>query len=192
MAIKDMQTLLEEGHIAGPLDGSELLLIEQGGFSKVLTVEALYQYLSGRCGCSGGGGDCTPTTVPMLGDQSDPTGVTSSNTVTLTYSYNGGPAATVQFAGMETQSDLLLWITEAINLDSGMDLIDAGEGMTAPYSVGYGSDRNALRGGDGSAEAAPADLVLSLTPGADYDAVAILFGEAITVHSCGPEVWPGF
>lgn len=140
----------------------------------------------------GGGGDCTPTTVPMLGTVSDPTGLTSASTATITYSYNGGPAATVQFAGAKTQSALLLAMTEAINLDSGMGLIDAGYGMTAPYSIGYGSNRNALRGADGSAEAAPADLVLSLTTGADHDAVAILFGEAITVHSCGPQVWPGF
>ena len=130
--------------------------------------------------------------IQIVGTGSDPTGLTSSSTVSITYSYADGPAATVQFAGAETKSALLLAMTEAINLDSGLDLIDAGDGMTAPYSIGYGSDRNALRGGDGSATAAPADLVLSLTPGADYDAVAILFGEAITVHSCGPQDWPGF
>lgn len=95
----------------------------------------------------------------------------------------------MQFAGAGTQSALLLAMTVAINLDSGLDLIDAGDGMTAPYSVGYFS-RHDIAGGDGSVSAEPADLVLSLTPAADHDAVAILFGEAITVHSCGPQVWP--
>ncbi len=41
MAIKDLQTLYEEGHVATTLDGSELLLIEQGGLSKVVTVGTL-------------------------------------------------------------------------------------------------------------------------------------------------------
>ena len=144
-----------------------------------------------ECAGGGGGGDCTPTTVHMLGTVSDPTGLTSASTATITYSYNGGPAATVQFAGAKTQSYLLLAMADAINLDAGMDLIDAGSGMTAPYSIGYGEKRDRIMGADGSAEANPADLVLSLTPGAYYDAVAILFGEAITVHSCGPKVWPG-
>lgn len=45
MAIKDLQTLYDEGHVATtPLDGSELLLLEQGGLSKAVTVETLAQY----------------------------------------------------------------------------------------------------------------------------------------------------
>lgn len=44
MAIKDLQTLYEEGFVATTLDGSELLLIEQGGLSKVVTVGTLAQY----------------------------------------------------------------------------------------------------------------------------------------------------
>lgn len=44
MAIKDLQTLYEEGHVATTLDGSELLLVEQNGLSKVVTVGTLAQY----------------------------------------------------------------------------------------------------------------------------------------------------
>jgi hypothetical protein len=188
MAIKDMQTLLDEGHIAGPLDGSELLLIEQGGFSKVLTVDALYQYLSGRCGCSGSG-DCTPTTVSITGLPEDATGVTDADVLTATYSYAGGPEITVTFAGASQKSGLLRELATAINSDSGLYLIDDELG-TAPYSIGY-FNRHDIAGGDGSVSAAPADLVLSLTTGAEYDAVAILFGAAVTVHSCGPKNWSG-
>ena len=45
MAIKDLQTLYEEGHVATTLDGSELLLVEQNGLSKVVTVGTLAQHL---------------------------------------------------------------------------------------------------------------------------------------------------
>ena len=196
MAIKDMQTLLEEGHIAGPLDGSELLLIEQGGFSKVLTVEALYQYLSGRCGCSGGGVDCTPTTASITGapeDETAPGGLTVNDTVSATYSYNGSPAKTITFSGSSPKYAMLMDLAGSINFDAGFDLIHF-EGMSGatPFAiVGVAGAYDSISGGDGSTTAAPADLVLSLTPGADHDAVAILFGEAITVHSCGPQDWSG-
>lgn len=88
---------------------------------------------------------------------------------------------------------MLMDLAASINFDAGLDLIHF-EGMSGatPFAiVGVAGAYDSLHGGDGSAEAAPADLVLSLTPGADYDAVAILFGSPVTVHSCGPEVWPG-
>jgi hypothetical protein len=64
MAIKDMQTLYEEGYIADPLDGSELMLIEQGGVSKVLRMDtaAAYfqQYFEQNSAC------CTATSTPSF------------------------------------------------------------------------------------------------------------------------------
>jgi hypothetical protein len=64
MSIKDMQALYEEGHIAESLNGSELMLIEQGGVSKVLRMDtaAAYfqQYFEQNSAC------CTVTTIPSF------------------------------------------------------------------------------------------------------------------------------
>ena len=130
---------------------------------------------------------CTPTTINITGLPEDATGVTDADVLTATYSYAGGPEITVTFAGASQKLGLLRELATAINSDSGLYLIDNELG-TAPYSIGY-SNRHDIAGGDGSVSDAPADLVLSLTPGADYDAVAILFGSAITIHSCGPQTW---
>lgn len=66
MAIKDLQTLYDEGRVATTLDGSELLLIEQGGLSKVVTVETLAQhfmaYFEANSTCCGGGISCDGAT----------------------------------------------------------------------------------------------------------------------------------
>lgn len=120
--------------------------------------------------------------------------MSDADTISATYSIATGESHTVTFVGAATKTGLLVSMSQAINVDAALHgagawLIDIGFGSTAPFSILL--SRSGIHGGDGSATAAPADLVLSLTTGADYDAVAILFGEAITVHSCGPEVWPG-
>lgn len=68
---KDLQTLYEEGHVATTLDGSELLLIEQGGLSKVVTVSTLAQYFmayfeaNSTC-CAGSGISCDGATIEAV------------------------------------------------------------------------------------------------------------------------------
>lgn len=173
MAIKDMQTLLEEGHIAGPLDGSELLLIEQGGFSKVLTVEALYQYLSGRCGCSGGG-DCTPTSAEIVGGSLSDSGVPDGGMVTATYRIDDDPPLTV--------TRTLCAVNGLNKTDLIQDFL-LPEIMDSRWLHDYGDPD--FRGGDGSDGVEPATLHLLLTPDADYDAVQILFGGPVAIHACG-------
>lgn len=112
--------------------------------------------------------------------------------MSATYSYNGSPAQTITFSGSSPKYAMLMDMALTINLDADTALIDIDSSTSAPFAiVGVAGAYDSLHGGDGSATAAPADLVLSLTPGAEYDAVAILFGAAVTVHSCGPEVWPG-
>lgn len=55
VAIKDMQTLRDEGRVATNLTGAELLLCEQSGLSKVLTLDTIHDWLESKCGCAGGG-----------------------------------------------------------------------------------------------------------------------------------------
>ena len=167
--------------------------------SIVTIAPAVVGFARPACECAGGGGgvDCTPTTASITGAPEDDTGpdggLTISDTVSATYSYGGGPAKTITFSGSSPKDAMLMDLALSINADAGLDLVhfDGMSGATPFAIVGVAFAYDSIHGGDGSATAAQADLVLSLTPGADYDAVAILFGEAITVHSCGPEVWPG-
>ena len=66
MAIKDLQTLYDEGYVATTLDGSELLLVEQNGLSKVVTVSTLAQYFmayfEANSTCCAGGISCDGAT----------------------------------------------------------------------------------------------------------------------------------
>ena len=168
--------------------------------SIVTIAPAVVGFARPACECAGGGGGgvCVPTAASITGAPEDDTGpdggLTVSDTVSATYSYGGGPAKTITFSGSSPKYAMLLDLATSINFDAGLDLIHF-EGLSGatPFAiVGVAGAYDSIHGGDGSATAAPADLVLSLTPGADYDAVAILFGEAITVHSCGPQDWPGF
>ena len=136
---------------------------------------------------------CTPSIENIIGlpeDETAPGGLGVSDTVSATYSYNGGPAKTITFSGSSPKYAMLMDMALTINLDADTALIDIDSSTSAPFAiVGVAGAYDSLHGGDGSATAAPADLVLSLTPGADYDAVAILFGSAVTIHSCGPQTW---
>lgn len=147
------------------------------------------------CACAGGGGGvCIPTSSLIINPESDATGLTDADTVSATYHLDSGSSFVVTFAGAATKIGLLISMVAAINVDAELHgfesgLIDRGYGSTARFSTLL--FRTGIHGGDGSVSAAPADLVLSLTPAADHDAVAILFESSITVHSCGPQVWPG-
>ena len=167
--------------------------------SIVTIAPAVVGFARPACECAGGGGgggDCTPTTASITGapeDETAPGGLGVSDTVSATYSYNGSPAKIITFSGSSPKYAMLLDMAVSINADAGLDLIHF-EGLSGatPFAiVGVAGAYDSIHGGDGSATAAPADLVLSLTPGADYDAVDILFGAPVTVHSCGPQVWPG-
>lgn len=132
---------------------------------------------------------CTPTTASITGAPEDETAPVSE-TVSATYSYGGGPAKTITFSGSSPKYAMLMDMAMTINMDADKALIDIDSSTSAPFAiVGVAGAYDSLHGGDGSATAAPADLVLSLTPGAEYDAVAILFGAAVTIHSCGPQTW---
>lgn len=196
MAIKDLQTLYDEGHVASALGGSELLLIEQDGLSKVVTVETLAQYFMAyfeqNSECCADVAPCAPDTIYIVGDASDGTGNTDNDMVSATYSYDGSAPVVVTFAGSATKGQLLANMIFAINQDAGADLIDFGVGWTSKWSIGGTSGfggRNKISGGDGSGVAGASDLVLTLTSVAMIDAVAILFGNEITVHSCGTQQW---
>lgn len=75
MTIKDMQALYDEGHIADALTGTELLLIEQNGVSKVLRLDtaAAYfqQYFEQNSSCCDGGTIpvSTPSNLTLSGTQ---------------------------------------------------------------------------------------------------------------------------
>lgn len=137
---------------------------------------------------------CTPSIENIIGlpeDETAPGGMTISDNVNVTYSYNGGLARTVTFSGSSPKDTMLMDMALSINTDAGVDLIHF-DGLpgAAPFAIlGVDGAYDRLSGGNGSASAAPADLVLSLTPSDDYDAVAILFGSAVTIHSCGPQTW---
>ena len=70
MAIKDLQTLYDEGRVATTLDGSELLLVEQGGLSKVVTVGTLAQYFmtyfEANSTCCAAGISCDGATIEAV------------------------------------------------------------------------------------------------------------------------------
>lgn len=140
---------------------------------------------------------CTPTVAYTAGEPTDivgpPGGLTVSDTMSATYSYNGSPAKTITFSGSSTKSSVLMDLGAAINFDAGVDLFSFGNLSSGKQFVIFSLPAGlfGIYGGNGLEESAPADLVLSLTPGADYDAVAILYGSEITIHSCGPQVGPG-
>lgn len=137
--------------------------------------------------------DCTPTYVVIAGAPTEITGpgggLTASDTVSATYSYNGSPAKIITFSGSSTKSSILVDLAAAINFDAGVDLISLGALSSGKqfYIFGPPGEYFGIQGGNGLEEAAPADLVLSLTPGADHDAVAMLFWDPVTIHSCGPQ-----
>lgn len=166
--------------------------------SIVTIAPAVVGFARPPCECAGGGGgggDCTPTTANITVLPEDSPGNQNAGVedlVAVTYQLDGLPT-TIFFYGALTYSDLLANMAFAINADAGADLIhvDGMSGATPFAIVGVAGAYDSIHGGDGSASAAPTDLVLSLTPAADHDAVAILFESSITVHSCGPQVWPG-
>lgn len=191
MAIKDMQTLLEEGHIAGPLDGSELLLIEQGGFSKVLTVEALYQYLSGRCGCSGG--DCVPSSIPMIGSGEMPQPPSDEDALTVSWRLDGGDVQTASWEPTSSVGPGLIYaeVLRQLVEQIGLNAIDQQDIYTGGGTFEWYFTQTELGGCDGTAVPAPAVLELLLTPDATFDAVSLLFGGAVDVQSCGSQNFMG-
>lgn len=96
--------------------------------------------------------------------------------VTATYRIDGGPTLTV---------------TGTLYAVNGLNKTDLLQDFLIPeindprWWSDYGSPY--FRGGDGSAGGEPATLHLLLTPGADHDAVQILFGGPVDIHSCGEQ-----
>lgn len=136
---------------------------------------------------------CTPSAGSIIVLPTDNPGYQNAGVedlLAVTYQLDG-LQTTIFFYGDITYSNLLANMAFAINADAGANLIHV-EGVSGatPFAlVGLAGAYGGVQGGNGSASATPADLVLSLTPAADHDAVALLFGAAVTIHSCGPQIW---
>ncbi len=118
---------------------------------------------------------CTPTAAEIVDGGLSSSGVPDGGTVTATYRIDDGPPLTV---------------TGTLYAVNGLDKTDLiqdfllQEIMDSRWLHDYGDPD--FRGGDGSDDGGePATLHLLLTPGADYDAVQILFGGPVDIHSCG-------
>lgn len=123
----------------------------------------------------------TPYTVTYKladGLVSDP-----EQTTTITFTVESGDGSDVA-----SLSNLLKAMADAIGLP-----YHGGGGGTAQWSLGYpsGDGLNMISGGDGSVTSLPQTLDLYLTPNALNDAVQVLFGSGVTVHSCGSQNYPG-
>jgi hypothetical protein len=204
MAIKDMQTLYDEGYVAGPFDGSELVLIEQDGLSKVARLDnlAVYfqQYFEQNSSCCGGA--CTPTSVQVEGDGLIYTGYSEADVMVATFTYDTFIDRVVYFPSAERKYQLLVNLAEAINTDVGYPIIHTQYTGGGSYSFDVENIPDAtgdlmsstLTGYDNSETANAALLTLkrTISPDPVNDAVVKLFGEAIvdvTVASCGSKYY---
>ena len=117
---------------------------------------------------------CTPTAAEIVGGGLSSSGVPDGGIVTATYRIDDGPPLTV---------------TGTLYAVNGLDKTDLIQDFLLPEIMDsrwvhdYGDPD--LRGGDGSDGGEPATLHLLLTPGADYDAVQILFDGPVDIHACG-------
>lgn len=132
-------------------------------------------------------GDCTPDSASAPGAYYDPVpGLSVGDTVYATASINGAAAQTVAWVvEYDTYGELLHGLCNALALS-----YVRGSGGIADWFVYHGT----IHGGDGTAgdPAMPVTVALMLdTNPAHLDAVELLFGEAITLHSCGAQYWPG-
>ena len=139
---------------------------------------------------------CTPSDCYLVGDINGP--VAAGHTYSVTYRLTGDalqPETTLTFySEAPTKIGLLVGMVNTINthfLSQGelSNLIAGASGGTANFSTLIA--RNGIYGGDGSAGGVSITLHLSLTTGAEYDAVATLFGSDVSADSCGLKVWPG-
>ena len=119
---------------------------------------------------------CTPTAAEIVGDGLSSSGVPDGGMVTATYRIDDGPPLTV---------------TGTLYAVNGLNKTDLIQDFLLPeisdsrWLHDYGDPD--FRGGDGSDGVEPATLHLLLTPDADYDAVQILFGGPVDIHSCGEQ-----
>lgn len=117
---------------------------------------------------------CTPTAAEIVGGGRNRSGVPDGGTVTATYRIDDGPPLTV------TRT---LYAVNGLNKTDLIQDFLLPEIMDSRWLHDYGDPD--FRGGDGSDGGEPATLHLLLTPGADYDAVQILFGGPVDIHACG-------
>lgn len=117
---------------------------------------------------------CTPTAAEIVDDAMSSSDVPDGGIVTATYRIDDGPPLTV--------TRTLYAVNGLIKTDLIQDFLMP-EIMDSRWLYNDGDPD--FRGGDGSGGGEPATLHLLLTPGADYDAVQILFGGPVDIHSCG-------
>lgn len=117
---------------------------------------------------------CTPTAAEIVDDAMSSSDVPDGGIVTATYRIDDGPPLTV------TRT---LYAVNGLNKTDLIQDFLMPEIMDSRWLYNYGDPD--FRGGDGSDGGEPATLHLLLTPGADYDAVQILFGGPVDIHSCG-------
>lgn len=152
-------------------------------------------------------GACVPDISNIDGDRYD--SVVAEQVYSVTYMVSGDlsrePTTLTFFSDSGIKAGLLTNMAEAINSDLSTleefssDFIDLYGGTVAYFTIG---DRYGIYGGDGSAGGSgeegvggsgnPVTLELFLTSGADYDAVATLFGADVSLSSCGLQYWPGW
>ena len=139
---------------------------------------------------------CTPSDCYIVGDING--SVAAGHTYSVTYRLTGDiqqPQAVLTFySEATTKVGLLIGMVLAINnhfMSQGhlSYLIAGASGGVANFSTLI--IRNGIYGGNGSAEGLSTTLRLSITAGAEYDAVATLFGADVSANSCGLQVWPG-
>ena len=139
---------------------------------------------------------CTPSDCYLVGDINGT--VATGHTYSVTYRLTGElqqPEAVLTFySEATTKVGLLVGMVLAINnhyMSQGhlSYLIVGASGGVANFSTLIA--RDGIHGGDGSAGGVSITLHLSLTTGAEYDAVATLFGSNVSADSCGLKVWPG-
>ena len=118
--------------------------------------------------------DCTPTSAEIVGGSLSDSGVPDGGTVTATYRIDDGPPLTVTGT---------LYAVNGLNKTDLIQDFLLPEIMDSRWLHDYGDPD--FRGGDGSDGGEPATLHLLLTPGADYDAVQILFDGPVDIHACG-------
>ena len=117
---------------------------------------------------------CTPTAAEIVDGGLSSSGVPDGGIVTATYRIDDGPPLTVTGT---------LYAVNGLNKTDLIQDFLLPEIMDSRWLHDYGDPD--FRGGDGSDGGEPATLHLLLTPGADYDAVQILFDGPVDIHACG-------
>lgn len=194
MPIKDLQTLFDDGRIAQNLTGDELIFCDQGGKSKALLLRDLAAFVCASCGNTPA--PCVPDRLVI------PVYFTSEPRIQIYYSVvvqSGLNYANVfdYTPDYSVNSSISAYDVIVALIESDPQLaplvVPYGNGGTAYFVLGEpvgDSLGNDFRGGGGGVTSNPASvslLVFGNSGLTGYDFVTEVFGQSVTVHSCGTE-----